>query len=297
MSVDPLLVDLFVGDLVPPGKQIGEPDIGKLVAAGRPWCGINLKATQGLYYPNNKSTNPYYRDTWLRKYWPLASSLAGDRLGDDWFVTEYHYADLAQDPVAQARWNVEVIKSVGGFPKGCIAPMVDVEDAGNPANLGAAKVEAWLRAYSGAQYELIGIRPILYGNNYLHENHVNFANCGCLALVVARYASTLPATVYTGIGCPLSKLGEWQYIGTEGPTPVPAGYPVYSPLSSTKTMDIAAVVMNDGQGFDASLAWLRANCVPAENPYAAEAQAAATPHELPTATLLDRKRSTCPEIK
>lgn len=267
MTVDPLLIDLYVGDLVPPGGTIGNPNLAAVIAAGRPWVGIELKATQGLYYPNNKSPNEFYRDTWFKTFWPMIPKLAGERMGVDFFRREYHYGDLAQDPIAQARWNIAVVKSTGSlFGKGDLATTLDIEDAGNPVNPGKAFVERWIKAYADEMLRLTGIRPILYGNNYLHENNVDFKNCGCLALEVARYAASLPSEVYTGIGASLSDLFSWQYIGTEGATPVPHGYPQYTPLSSTHAEDIAAVVMNDALGFEASLKWLREHCIPPEQP-------------------------------
>lgn len=257
MAIDPLVVDLYVGD------EFGEPRIWQVVQAGRPWVGLCFKASEGLYYPNNKAADAAYRDWWLSAYWNLTKWLARKRLGVDFFVQQYHYARIDQDPVKQAQWNTQVIKNVGGYYKGCMAPMVDVESAENPDKPGAAAIETWLQKFSAEMFRLVGIRPILYGNMYLAENNVDFQKCDCLSLEVAHYASTLPSTVYTRINCPLAQLSGWQYIGTYNPpTPVPKGYPVYSPLSSTQTEDITAYVINDTQGFDAVLSWMRSHCIP-----------------------------------
>lgn len=253
MTTDPLIVDLYAGDLN------GQPELQKLVDAGRPWCGINLKATQGLFYPNDRSTNPEYHSTWLRKYWPQAKSLAGARMGDDWFRVGYHYADVAHDPVAQFQWFNTNIELAGGWSHGDLPPMLDIEDAGNPPyqQVGASKLEDWIGKWADACYAALGIRPLVYGNNYLHENSINFQKCRCLGLEVARYSSTLPASVYTGINCPISQLFGWQYVGTEGPTPIPTGYPKFTPLSSTHTEDITAITINDQNGHEAPIQWMR----------------------------------------
>lgn len=257
-TVDPLITDIYVGDLN------GEPDIAKVVNAGRPWVGICLKASEGLYYPNNQAADVAYRNTWLAAYWNLIKWLARKRLGVDFFVQEYHYARIDQDPIKQAAFNLSVVQGVGGFYKGCLAPMVDVEDAQNPVKPGKTVVEQWIKAYADEINRQLGIRPILYGNNYLAENNVDYQKCGCLALEVAHYSSTLPPTVYQRINCPLSSLFGWQYIGTyKPPTPTPAGYPVYTPFSSVQPEDITAVVMNDSQGFNGPLAYLQQHMVPA----------------------------------
>src|SRR5262249_52812208 len=117
-------------------------------------------------------------------------------------------------------------------------------------------------AYAGEINRQLGILPILYGNNYLAENNVDYQKCGCLALEVAHYESTLPQNVYQRINCPLSSVFGWQYSGND-PTPVPTGYPMYTPFSSTLREDITAVVMNDSSGFNGPLNWLQQHMVPA----------------------------------
>jgi hypothetical protein len=257
-TVDPLIVDLYVGD------ENGAPQIANVINAGRPWVGLCFKASEGLYYPNNQAADPAYRNWWLAAQWNNTKWLARKRLGVDFFVQQYHYGRIDQDATKQAAWNCEVIRGVGGYYKGCLAPMVDIENAENPVSPGAAAIEKWLTAYNAEIYRQLGIRATLYGNNYLAENGVDYTKCGCLSLEVAHYNSTLPSTVYSRIKCPITSLSGWQYIGTEPPvTPVPAGYPVFSPLSPVKPEDITAVVMNDGQGFGGPLTWLQQNMVPA----------------------------------
>ena len=233
--MDPLGVDLYAGDLG------GKPDIAKLINAGWPWTWLELKATQGLFYPNQKSTKPDYSPAWFNKYWPLTRQLAEARgsYGVRFFRMAYHYADIATDPVAQVHWFLKIVEDAGGWGTGDLWPQLDVEGTRNPKNPGKAKLEDWINKFAETMLAEHGRRPTLYGNIYLWENGVT-SQCGCENLVVARYTAALPSTTYTRIGWPLDKLLGWQFSGTGDPTPRPNGYPDKTPLSPIK-QDITAI--------------------------------------------------------
>lgn len=234
--VSPLIVDTYAGDLD------GKTDIGKLIAAGPPWHGWMGKATQGTYYHDAK---------WFNPNWQRARALAGDRYGNDWFRAAYHYLDLRVDPIAQADFFLRSIEDAGGWGPGDLWPCVDVERAGQRANIGAQQVIDAVSKWTYAVREKTGRKVVLYGGSYLRELGIQ-DHMGCSALWVARYTATLPVGTYASIGWALDELFGWQYCG-DGTASL-KGYPAVSPIGK---VDISAVTIAGGN--DAALRWIRNN--------------------------------------
>lgn len=267
--LDPLLVDLYPPDLN------GKPDLGRLVAAGYPWCGVVLKCSQGLYYPNPKSSQSFYDGTWFKKFWPIAKTVAMVRYGKDWFRGCYHYADLKQDPIKQAVFALSIVDDAGGWSFGDLPMWLDMEQGGNPSQPGEVVIDQWMTAFSNEYERHQGRKPLCYGGSYLRDNLVNEISDAYPSIVVAAYGSALPPYIYDKIGYAYGGTGKgslfgWQYRGTDDPgkppqTAFPAGYPALSPLSSKVAVDITAVVY--GGGKDKALEGMRALCPkPAEDP-------------------------------
>jgi GH25 family lysozyme M1 (1,4-beta-N-acetylmuramidase) len=247
VSNDPLLVDVYAGDLN------GRPDWGKLAAAGWPWCGAIVKASEGLDYYS----------PWFGVQWRALREVAKERYGVDWFRGAYHYARLQQPAIAQVHRVLGQIEAAGGWGAGDLPVVLDVERANNPER---AAVEDWVCTFAFEYKAKTGRAPILYGNVYLWENGVR-STMGCDALIVARYTPTLPADVYKRIGWSWSSdanvakptLLGWQYVGS-GPKGEAQGdarvthYPLVTPMGVADTT--AVVVANGGQ---AALAWIRRN--------------------------------------
>lgn len=234
--LDSLIVDIYSGDLG------GKPDIQALVDAGRPWCGLILKATQGLSFNGGD---------WLATYWPQARSLARDRYGVDWFRGTYHYIDVDEDGEAQADYFLARIENVGGWAAGDLWPIVDVEAAGQPADATASQVVDVVSAFAQRISNVLGFAPMLYGGSYLRglgiADHMN-----CQLLWIPRWTATLPASSYLDLGWSLANTWAWQYCG-DGSASL-AGYPSKSPMGTT---DISAVIIHGGGDPDADLAWTR----------------------------------------
>ncbi|MBA2718951.1 MAG: hypothetical protein H0U52_06890 [Chloroflexi bacterium] len=235
----PLLVDLYPKDLG------GKPDVAALVAAGSPWSGLILKVSQGLFCPSQIKG---YTDEWLMKHGPLARTLAGERYGWDWWRGFYHYADVSKSASLQVDWFLRLVEKCGGWGRGDLWPMLDMEQARNPEKPGRAHLEDWINTYADAMARKHGRRPTLYGNIYLWENHVQ-GLCGCENLILARYRPTLTPDKHERIGIPASKLLGWQYVGTQEPGRPPSigpgGYPMITPLSHER-QDITALVVEGG---------------------------------------------------
>lgn len=224
---DPLIVDVFAGDLN------GRPDWAKLAAAGQPWAGAVIKATEGLHYA----------PSWFGDQWQAIRDAGGDRYGDTWFRGCYHYLRFAQDATEQARYYCAAVERAGGWDHGDIMPIVDVERANNP---GSTKQQVIDSVYEFVHEigTLTGRDVLLYGGELLYSLGIT-ERMGCAGLWIARYAATLPANVYQRIGW--DKPTMWQYCG-DGESYL-AGYPHESPIGK---VDISAVT--------AGLDWLREQC-------------------------------------
>lgn len=238
----PVLVDLYSGDLN------GKPDLAALVAAGLPWAGVMLKATEGVYYPKDSR--------WFDAYWPAIKTTAGSRYGVDFFRGAYHYFRVDEDPVAQADFYLSVIQHAGGFSKGDLWPVVDVESAENPVHASAQQVIEAVSAFSWRIIAAYGKAPVLYAGSYIRDRQIT-DHMGCELLWTAAYGSALLAHLYTNMGWKLSELFAWQYQGTDFHSG-PIGYPQASPIGPGP-VDLSAVTIQNGLVSDYQLAWIRSH--------------------------------------
>jgi GH25 family lysozyme M1 (1,4-beta-N-acetylmuramidase) len=226
----------------------GRPDLAKLVAAGAPWSGVWLKATEGTYYPRDPS--------WFRTYWPLAKTLAGERYGKTWWRGAYHFVNVGDDPVAQADAFLKLVDSAGGWDAGDVWPYLDVENSrSQPAHASAQQVIDAVSAVVARISAVTGRDVTLYGCSWMHDLNIT-DRMGCAHIHVARYTNTLPRHTYEAIGWDLSDLLGWQGIGVDdhGDALGDWSYPRTSPIGN---VDISAIVI-DGGG-QAALDYLVAN--------------------------------------
>lgn len=219
MIIDPLIVDAYSRDLG------GTLDLQKLAAAGEPWNGIILKASEGTSWGSG---------SWFTKYWPLAKSVAVDRFGKTWRRGAYHYAHFMEPPILQRDLYLGTIKAAGGFDAaGDFLPIIDVERADNP-DCSANQIIDCVHTLADGIFDETGVRPILYGGSLLFDKGIK-DHMGCVKLWIARYAATLPRIVYERIGWDLEDVIMWQYDGDgEGYL---VGYPTTSPIGK---LDISA---------------------------------------------------------
>lgn len=245
MALDPLICDIYADDCD------GQPDIAALIAAGPPWYGLILKATEGVTYP----TTPASR-AWLKNNWPLTRSLAGARYGDTWFRGAYAYWRADADPTDQATFFLQLVEEAGGWGSGDLWPMIDVEQAGNEGVTAQQVVDGVLEMAGKLQSEL-GRTPMLYGGSLMYDLGIT-SHMGCGTLLFPRYTATLPAYTYERIGWQLTNPGKmptlwgWQMAG-DGTCYV-AGYPKTTPLGK---VDYSAIIVNGGG--QAGLDWTIAN--------------------------------------
>lgn len=263
--IDPLIVDCYAKDFG------GKPDIAALVAAGYPWCGISLKATEGTYYTGGEWFQAHWlpaRELGLERYGAAVGALKvaqlaiGERVVP-WYRQAYHYFRVDQDPIQQADLFLKTMQLAGGHGPGDLWPMIDVESGSNPPTASAAQIEDGVSRFASKITSALGITPMLYGNIYLWERGVrSHMNCG--TLTVARYAKDLPATTYQRIGWDITQppamptMWGWQYCGDPDGGALP-GYPTHCPMSAIEPADTIAIIVGGGADPQACLDWTTAN--------------------------------------
>jgi lysozyme len=224
MKLDPLIVDAYQGD--------GAKEWAALAAAGAPWHGAILKATQGTYYHDT---------SWFGQNWRRVRAAGGARYATDWFRGAYHYPDLRQDGAAQADYFLDAVELAGGWGPGDLWPMVDVERAGQREGIGASQVIACVEAFCKRVTSRLGRQVMLYGGSWLADLGIT-SRMGCSHLAIARYTATLPVAVYERIGWDRASLALWQYCG-DGAAKL-LGYPNEAP--GCGKVDISALVLPGG---------------------------------------------------
>jgi hypothetical protein len=246
VTIDPLIVDVYA--------KSPAVDIPKLVAAGPPWHGITLKATEGTYYPRQSEKD------WFLQHWLPARIFAGARYGVTFFRQAYHYHRVDQDPLLQANKLLQLITEAGGEGPGDLPLMVDVESGENPPHASSQQIVDSVSTFDARIFAVTGRHSMLYGNIYLAEHGVT-STMGCSLLTVARYLADLPPKIYQRIGWKLTKpptiptVFGWQYCGDPDGGEL-AGYPKSSPMGPGPADIIAVIAAGGGQ---AALEFMRAN--------------------------------------
>lgn len=238
----PLLIDLYPGD--------HRVDWDAYVAAGQPWCGAILKASQGVKYS--------YLE-WLTHNRNKMRDAAGPRYGVDFFDGMYHYLDLGVSGALQADYCWSTVEQSGGERIGTLPLMVDVERGGQKAeNLTKAIVEERTRSFAERYHVLSGRQATLYGGELLRSVGVQ-DRLGCALSAIALYGPKLAgadgstANLLARTGTDLDHTMLWQYRGTDSQKDGPPGYPMTVP-GTPYACDVSAVILPGG------LAELRALC-------------------------------------
>ena len=191
---DPILVDEYAGD-----KQA---DWNALAASGLPWFGAVLKVSQGLTYNSG---------SWLAKNWAALELARKNAANLDFFRGAYHYLTIADSGQKQAEYYLGVVNAAGGFKRGDLWPIVDVETAAN-GNPSAQQIIDCTSAFSETIKRETGRATMLYGGSFLYDHSIK-SRMGCAYLWIARYTATLPAEVYERIGWSVDVLWGWQFRG------------------------------------------------------------------------------------
>lgn len=244
MIIDPILVDVYSGDLN------GRPRWDILVNSGLPYCGALLKVSEGGW-----TGGQWFHDNWQAV---RAEATRAWRYGVNFWRGGYHYLRFGVDAKSQAQLFHSTIEKAGGWDVGDLWPVVDVESANNPGAT-KEKVEDSVGAFVEESKRIHGREVLLYGGSLLAELGIT-SHMGCKALITARYTPTLPVHVVNRIGWKLDELFGWQFCGVDGkgkPESYLEGYPIVTPMGA---VDLTAIVI-DGGG-DKALEWIRSHMWP-----------------------------------
>lgn len=209
----PLIVDVYAGDVD------GRPNWSVLATLGPPWHGAIIKATEGAWYAPR----------WFDSQWRTLREIAGDRYGVDWFRGAYHFLKFNTPGIKQADWYCTAIERAGGWDKGDLWPIVDVEMGGEKNSNQLATAEMVIDCVSSFAERckaILGRQVMLYGNGAMRDLRIN-NRMGCDWIWCPRYTPTLPQKIYERAGWTRDQLVLWQYCGDgEGYL---AGYPTEVP--------------------------------------------------------------------
>jgi GH25 family lysozyme M1 (1,4-beta-N-acetylmuramidase) len=153
---------------------------------------------------------------WFPGQWQAILDANPDRYGSSWFRGCYHYLEMKDDPVEQAKYYLSTIEKAGGWslsPKGDLLPIVDVE-WNSPGS--AQQLIEYTSAWSATIKTELGCETILYGRNAMSESNppIN-SRMGCSYLWNPSYTASMPST--EDIGWPDDRVKLWQY--TDGSSP------------------------------------------------------------------------------
>jgi lysozyme len=240
MTFDPLFVDVYADD--------APCDWTALAAAGLPWAGTILKATQGLAYTSGD---------WLKANWAALETARTKAFRTDFFRGAYHYLTFADDGGKQAKWFLSQIGAAGGLQLGDLWPIVDVESADN-GDPSAQQIIDCTSAFAAAILAETGKQTMLYGESLLYDAGVT-SRMGCTWLWLPRYTATLPESVVTRIGWSEDALWGWQYRGDSNDALLKTSdgvtYPNKAP--GCGTVDLTALTYPGGVAALSSKLWTK----------------------------------------
>lgn len=240
MSAPILFPDRYHGD------NQGRNDWSALAKAGV-CSGAILKATEGVSFRSGAR--------WFKENWRPLREAGGERYGGTWFRGAYHFLIFHDDPVRQADYFLKTIEDAGGFARGDLLPIVDVElkDAEAPDHMPpskkralAARVVECTTAFTARLKEVLGCGVILYGGGSLRDLAIT-ARMGCDYLWYPHYTAHMGRI--DDIGWSPERVILWQYTdGAKNVTSYPKQLPGLGPTDMS-------VYVGDPAEFPQELLW------------------------------------------
>jgi GH25 family lysozyme M1 (1,4-beta-N-acetylmuramidase) len=188
---DALIVDISPWSPQPPSAW------ATLAAAGPPWVGAVVKATEGRH-----------AYSWFAPHWRAIGAT-------DLLRGCYAFLHLKEPGAPQADALLAAIDRAGGWSANDLHPWIDVE--WSKANDGAtrAQVEDCTEAFAETVSRKAGRECTLYAGSWLRTLGIT-SRMGCRWLVYPAYTATLPRAWYEAIGWDLDSLLAWQCVGADG---------------------------------------------------------------------------------
>jgi hypothetical protein len=219
VSLQPLLlVDLYWATL-------GDRPPWDRLAAAPGYAGAILKATEGIVYA---------RASWFVDNWQRLRAAGGARYGASWFRGAYHFLIFGRDGSRQADHYLDTVDRAGGWDRGDLLPIVDVERVGEShPNYRATRqevidvVSAWVARVKSRT----GREVMLYGRGAMRDLRIE-SRMGAARLWNPGYTRSMPAT--TSVGWPAELVPLWQYTdGRTNLTSYPATVPGFGAVDAS----------------------------------------------------------------
>jgi GH25 family lysozyme M1 (1,4-beta-N-acetylmuramidase) len=158
-----------------------------------------IKATEGKFYVDKK----------------FASNASG-ATGAGVPIGMYHVGTPSKD-LRDARAEADHFLNVAGPSAGNLLPVLDIELSNVPPGMSPSTLEAWVRAWLNRVTTVLGVRPMIYGSQYLFEtklaNTTWFADHGFklwFAWPRSPLPRSMPANDWQGQGW---TLWQWSWTG------------------------------------------------------------------------------------
>ena len=166
-------------------------------------AGVILKASEGTSYA----------PSWFAQNWQAMGVAAGTRLGSSWLRGAYHFLRFPGDGAAQADFYLTAVERAGGFVRGDIWPIVDVERGGGNASASAQQTIDTTAAFADRVKRRRGGKVILYGRGAMRDLGIA-TKMGCDYVWNPGYTATMPMNGLSAWSP--SDIVLWQYSGTDG---------------------------------------------------------------------------------
>lgn len=192
-----LFVDLY-------SKDLGPTPPWSVVAATPGYCGAILKAYEGTRFNDGG---------WFQNNWQAARGVGGDRYGESWFRGAYLFLKFAQSGIDQADSYLQAIERAGGWDRGDIFPIIDVELGGKTNSNRQASAQEVIDCTTACADRLrqeTGRKVMLYGRGAMRDLGIN-VRMGCDVVWNPSYTVTM---VRHGLETwALEDIALWQYCG------------------------------------------------------------------------------------
>lgn len=191
-----LIVDVYQGD-------VGGAPPWTVLATTPHYFGAIIKATEGTRYAPQ----------WFADNWRALRNVAPSRYGSTWYRGAYHFLRLTEPGAVQADFYLRTIDGAGGWGRGDIVPIVDVELGGERNPNRRASVQQIVdntSLWAERVRNVTGRRVMLYGRGAMRDLGIK-SRMGCDIVWNPSYTATMHMAGLEAWG--LDDVALWQFGG------------------------------------------------------------------------------------
>ncbi len=205
-----------------------------------------------------KCSDGIWPHEWFRLNWPAIRNAGKDRYATDWFRGAYHFMrfdSLGGTPEQQADCFCRNVEKAGGFAKGDIFPIVDVErqsQGGRNFSATAQEIVEKTSRYTERVKSRTGRPVLLYGRGAMRDLGIK-SKMGCRAVWNPGYTDRMPTNGLESTW-KRDEILLWQYTdGKVNKTTFPTECPGFGALDCSVFLGTSKENMNSLEVFKASL--------------------------------------------